>query len=60
MPTTTQTNPDPIPAYARLLRLTDRLLEVAEELREARDKLQSLVDRHQAKRVDERKTESCK
>ena len=44
MPKTMQTTPDSILAHARVLRITDRLLDVAEELREARDKLQTLFD----------------
>ena len=41
---TTRTKPETIIAYARLLRLTDRLLDVAEEVREARDELQNIAE----------------
>lgn len=39
-----QTPPDTILAHARVLHITDRLLDVAEELRAARDNLQSLFE----------------
>jgi hypothetical protein len=45
MPTTTRPNPETILAHVRVLRLTDQLLDVAEELREARDELQALLER---------------
>jgi hypothetical protein len=45
MPTTKRPNPDAILAQVRVLRLTDRLLDLAEELREARDKLLRLLER---------------
>jgi hypothetical protein len=51
--------PDPVLVYARLLRLTDRLLEVAAELRETRDKLQGIVERRE-KEAAERERETCK
>ena len=41
----TQTNPDTFLAYVHVLRLTDRLLEVAAELREARDRLQVVAEK---------------
>ena len=41
---TARTSPDVILAYVRVLRLTDTLLDVAEELRVARDRLQSTVE----------------
>jgi hypothetical protein len=44
MPATTRPTPDTILAHVRMLRLTDRLLDVAEELREARDELQTLLE----------------
>lgn len=40
-----KTSPDAILAQVRVLRLTDRLLDVAQELREARDRLQGHLDR---------------
>ena len=43
--------PDTILAHVRVLRLTDELLGVAENLREARDSLQSLLD-HPAPTTD--------
>ena len=45
MAETVRPNPDAILAHVRLLRATDRLLDVAEELRDARDRLQILLDR---------------
>jgi hypothetical protein len=44
MPTTTPLPPETILAHVRVLRLTDRLLDVAEELREARDDLETLLE----------------
>jgi hypothetical protein len=44
MPAATPPTPDTILAHARVLRLTDQILDVAEELREARDKLQTLLE----------------
>jgi len=37
-------NPDTVLAHVRVLRLTDRLLAVADELRHARDDLQAALD----------------
>jgi hypothetical protein len=42
MPTTAP--PETILAHVRVMRLTDRLLDVAEELREARDDLHTLLE----------------
>ena len=36
-------SPDAILAHVRLLRLTDRLLDVADELRDARENLRTLL-----------------
>jgi hypothetical protein len=44
MPATTRPTPETVLAHVRVLRLTDRLLGVAEELREARDTLQALLE----------------
>jgi hypothetical protein len=49
----TKTNPNAILAHARLLRLTDRLLSDAEELREARDQLDAALKRHSANAASE-------
>jgi hypothetical protein len=38
-------DPDMLLAHVRLLRLTDRLLDAADDLRNARDSLQALLDR---------------
>ena len=47
-----RTSPDTILAQVRVLRLTDRLLVVAEELREARDQLQSLLEHTPIRNTD--------
>jgi hypothetical protein len=48
MPNATKPNPDTLLAHVRVLRLTDQLLGVAAELREARDELQALLERPRA------------
>ena len=52
MTTTTpdRTDLDAILAHRVILRITDRLLQVAQELREARDRLPSLLDRDQSEK----------
>ena len=45
MPETTRPSPDMILAHVRVLRLVDRLIGDAAELREARDELQTLLER---------------
>ena len=43
MPATKKTDPDAILAYVKVLRITDRLLDVADELRDARNRLEKAV-----------------
>jgi hypothetical protein len=55
MPENERPNPDAILAHVRLLRATDRLLGVAKELRDAREELQTLLDRPEAPAPDARR-----
>jgi hypothetical protein len=45
MASSTPSHPDDILAHVRVLRLTDKILAVADELRDARAKLQAVLDR---------------
>jgi hypothetical protein len=54
MPDTIRPKPEAILAHVRLLRVTDRLLDVANELREAREKLQALLNHPDAAVADSR------
>jgi hypothetical protein len=58
MPTANRPNPDIILAHVRVQRLTDRLLDMAEELREARKELQRLLERPSSTAGDYQ-TEGC-
>jgi hypothetical protein len=54
MTTTERPNPDALLAHVRVLRLTDKLLGVAEQLREARDDLdKALRDQHGQKHAEQ-------
>jgi hypothetical protein len=53
MPEPARPSPDAILAHVQVLRITDRLLEVADELREARDHLQLLLDQPPATNANE-------
>jgi hypothetical protein len=45
MPATSGVDPDTILAHVRLLRAADRLLDSADALRQARDDLQTMLER---------------